>query len=172
MHCLFCAVTILEEPAQAWSTYVTLNVIQHILGVPTTDIFMSTRTLPGEPLYICPRILSKHYGSPLYQRAIPLIRLCGLGSCNDELCPHQSYPPAHLCVPCIRVRHLISDNITEQEAVNMHELCRSNPSRHVRAHHFCTHRSADFHQCIIYDSGAADARLIGIEYIVTEKVSG
>ncbi|KAI0703640.1 DUF1264-domain-containing protein [Cytidiella melzeri] len=46
----------------------------------------------------------------------------------------------------------------------------SDPKRHVRAHHFCTHRSADFHQCIIYDSGEPDARLIGIEYIVTEKI--
>ncbi|KAH7914968.1 hypothetical protein BJ138DRAFT_1142674 [Hygrophoropsis aurantiaca] len=44
------------------------------------------------------------------------------------------------------------------------------PTRHVEAHHFCVHRSEDFHQCIIYDSGEADARLIGIEYIVTEKV--
>lgn len=42
--------------------------------------------------------------------------------------------------------------------------------RHVEAHHFCTHRSPDFHQCIIFDSGEKDARLIGIEYIVTEKI--
>ncbi|TCD68892.1 hypothetical protein EIP91_009442 [Steccherinum ochraceum] len=43
-------------------------------------------------------------------------------------------------------------------------------SRHVRAHHFCVCRSKDFHQCIIYDSDKADARLIGIEYIVSEKI--
>lgn len=48
--------------------------------------------------------------------------------------------------------------------------CSTDPTRHVRAHHFCTHRSADFHQCVVYDSGESDARLIGIEYIVTEKV--
>ncbi|KAF7791315.1 hypothetical protein EIP86_002329 [Pleurotus ostreatoroseus] len=45
------------------------------------------------------------------------------------------------------------------------------PKRHVEAHHFCTHHSEDFHQCIIYDSGEPDARLIGIEYIVSEKAS-
>ncbi|KAI0341566.1 DUF1264-domain-containing protein [Trametopsis cervina] len=44
------------------------------------------------------------------------------------------------------------------------------PSRVVKAYHFCTHRSADFHQCIIFDSAEPDARLIGIEYIVTEKI--
>ncbi|KAJ8598004.1 DUF1264-domain-containing protein [Rhizopogon salebrosus TDB-379] len=43
-------------------------------------------------------------------------------------------------------------------------------TRHVEAHHFCSHRSKDFHQCVIYDSDAADARLIGIEYIVSERV--
>lgn len=47
---------------------------------------------------------------------------------------------------------------------------RQDHSRHVEAHHFCKHLSADFHQCIIYDSDKPDARLIGIEYIVTEKV--
>ncbi|KAL1944503.1 hypothetical protein VTO73DRAFT_2933 [Trametes versicolor] len=43
-------------------------------------------------------------------------------------------------------------------------------SRHVEAHHYCQHLSADLHQCIIYDSDKSDARLIGIEYIVSEKV--
>jgi len=44
-------------------------------------------------------------------------------------------------------------------------------TRHVEAHHYCTHRSHDFHQCIIYDSDEPNARLIGIEYIVSEEVS-
>ncbi|KAI0362189.1 DUF1264-domain-containing protein [Trametes cingulata] len=43
-------------------------------------------------------------------------------------------------------------------------------TRHVEAHHFCKHLSAEFHQCIIYDSDKPDARLIGIEYIVSEKI--
>ena len=40
----------------------------------------------------------------------------------------------------------------------------------MEAHHFCTHISKDFHQCVIYDSDKPEARLIGIEYIVSEKV--
>ncbi|KAF8498352.1 DUF1264-domain-containing protein [Gautieria morchelliformis] len=43
-------------------------------------------------------------------------------------------------------------------------------TRQVEAHHFCTHLTPDFHQCIIYDSDAPDAKLLGIEYIVSEKV--
>lgn len=52
----------------------------------------------------------------------------------------------------------------------------SDLSRHVESHHFCTHLSPDFHQCLIYDGpgdgeGKFDGRrLIGIEYIITEKV--
>lgn len=40
--------------------------------------------------------------------------------------------------------------------------------RQVEAHHFCTHLSHDMHQCVIYDSNAPGARLIGIEYIISE----
>ncbi|EJF65924.1 hypothetical protein DICSQDRAFT_143283 [Dichomitus squalens LYAD-421 SS1] len=43
-------------------------------------------------------------------------------------------------------------------------------SRHVRADHFCTHLNHEFHQCVIYDSDKPDARLIGIEYIISEKI--
>lgn len=42
--------------------------------------------------------------------------------------------------------------------------------RQVEAHHYCTHYSEDVHQCLIYDTPNKDARLIGVEYIVTEKV--
>ena len=40
--------------------------------------------------------------------------------------------------------------------------------RQVEAHHFCTHLSADMHQCVIYDANKPGARLIGIEYIISK----
>ncbi len=40
--------------------------------------------------------------------------------------------------------------------------------RMVEATHFCIHLRADLHQCVIFDRNAADARLIGIEYIISE----
>ena len=42
--------------------------------------------------------------------------------------------------------------------------------RQVEANHYCTHLSEDFHQCVIYDSDRSDAKLIGIEYIVSERI--
>lgn len=42
--------------------------------------------------------------------------------------------------------------------------------RQVEAHHYCTHLNEDVHQCVIYDSNGAEARLIGIEYIVSARL--
>ncbi|KAF9000737.1 DUF1264-domain-containing protein [Cyathus striatus] len=47
---------------------------------------------------------------------------------------------------------------------------RHDRTRHVEAHHYCTHLSHDLHQCIIYDSDQPGAKLIGIEYIISEKI--
>ncbi len=41
--------------------------------------------------------------------------------------------------------------------------------RQVEASHFCIHLGPDLHQCVIFDRNAPDARLIGIEYIVTAE---
>jgi hypothetical protein len=41
--------------------------------------------------------------------------------------------------------------------------------RQVEASHFCIHLRPDLHQCVIFDRNAADARLIGIEYIISEE---
>ncbi|MBS7700423.1 MULTISPECIES: OBAP family protein [unclassified Chelatococcus] len=42
--------------------------------------------------------------------------------------------------------------------------------RQIEAHHYCTHVTEDFYQCVIYDDNKEGARLIGIEYIVSERV--
>src|SRR5215213_8586823 len=42
--------------------------------------------------------------------------------------------------------------------------------RQVEAHHYCTHLAEDFHQCVIFDSNEKGARLIGVEYIVSERL--
>jgi hypothetical protein len=39
--------------------------------------------------------------------------------------------------------------------------------RQVEACHFCVHLRHDLHQCVIFDANKPDARLIGIEYIIS-----
>eukprot|EP00897_Mesotaenium_endlicherianum_P009578 jgi/Mesen1/8649/ME000502S08011 len=43
-------------------------------------------------------------------------------------------------------------------------------SRQVEAHHYCSHINEDFRQCAIYDTDRKDARLIGVEFVITEKL--
>lgn len=55
-------------------------------------------------------------------------------------------------------------------------LCAMHPyavdtTRVVPTYHYCTHNiSSDVHQSIVSDSNEPTARLIGVEYIVSEKV--
>lgn len=43
-------------------------------------------------------------------------------------------------------------------------------TRQVEAHHFCSHQNEEMRQCLIYDSPEADAKLIGLEYLVSERL--
>lgn len=54
-------------------------------------------------------------------------------------------------------------NQIHQQLCGIH-IFAHDPSRAVKAHHFCTHLRKNLHQCIIYDSDKPDARLIG-EYL-------
>jgi len=56
------------------------------------------------------------------------------------------------------------------EYLNGFHFYADDMGRQVEANHFCTHLTEDFHQCVIYSSNQSDAKLIGIEYIVSEKL--
>jgi len=43
-------------------------------------------------------------------------------------------------------------------------------SRQIFAEHYCAHLSDEVLQCILYDSNKPGARMIGVEYIVSEKI--
>ncbi|KDP32564.1 hypothetical protein JCGZ_13114 [Jatropha curcas] len=43
-------------------------------------------------------------------------------------------------------------------------------TRQVEAHHFCGHQNEEMRQCLIYNGPEADARLIGLEYIISENL--
>jgi len=44
------------------------------------------------------------------------------------------------------------------------------PNRQVIAHHYCSHLNEEVRQCVIYDSDDAKGKLIGVEYIISEKL--
>lgn len=46
----------------------------------------------------------------------------------------------------------------------------SEPHRAVEANHYCAHVNDEVRQCILYDSPEPNARLIGIEYMITPRL--
>jgi len=46
----------------------------------------------------------------------------------------------------------------------------NDPSRQVELHHYCCSLNEDFVQCAVYDGDGPHARLIGIEYVCSEKL--
>jgi hypothetical protein len=47
---------------------------------------------------------------------------------------------------------------------------KADPEMQMEAHHYCNQVNQDFAQCVLYDGNTADARLMGVEYIVSAKV--
>jgi len=53
--------------------------------------------------------------------------------------------------------------------VGFHPL-KDHPEHQMEAHHFCRQVNEDFAQCVLFDGNTAEARLNGIEYIISEKL--
>ncbi|KAI5847224.1 hypothetical protein DFP73DRAFT_583836 [Morchella snyderi] len=51
--------------------------------------------------------------------------------------------------------------------LNAFHIYADDPSRKVETNHYCSHVSSDVRQCLLYDSNEPNARLIGIEYMIT-----
>jgi hypothetical protein len=44
------------------------------------------------------------------------------------------------------------------------------PQMQMEAHHYCNQMNEDFAQCVLFDGNTDDARMMGIEYILSEKI--
>lgn len=53
--------------------------------------------------------------------------------------------------------------------VGFHPM-KEDPQHQMEAHHYCHQMNEDFAQCILFDGNGPEARLTGIEYIVSEKL--
>lgn len=49
-------------------------------------------------------------------------------------------------------------------------VAKENPKFQIEAHHYCSPAGNDVHQCVVYSSNGPDAKLLGVEYIVTDEV--
>jgi hypothetical protein len=49
-------------------------------------------------------------------------------------------------------------------------IAKSNPKFQLIAQHYCMSRSEEMHQCLLYNSCEKNAKLLGVEYIVSDRV--
>ncbi len=54
--------------------------------------------------------------------------------------------------------------------LNGFHLSKDDPKMQMEAHHYCNQANEDFAQCVLFDGNTAEARLMGIEYIISEKL--
>jgi hypothetical protein len=54
--------------------------------------------------------------------------------------------------------------------LNGFHVMKDDPSLHMEAHHYCKGMNEEFTQCVLFDGNTEDANLIGIEYIVSERL--
>ncbi|KAL8783901.1 MAG: hypothetical protein Q9213_004319 [Squamulea squamosa] len=68
----------------------------------------------------------------------------------------------------------LAQNLAPVEAICAHlnafHVYASDPHRCVEANHYCSHISEDVRQCLIYDTPKPNARLIGVEYMISAKL--
>lgn len=60
------------------------------------------------------------------------------------------------------------------DAINIHlsgfHPLKDEPAHQIDAYHFCTQLNQDFAQCVLFDGDGDEARMTGIEYIISEQL--
>ncbi|KAI5240245.1 DUF1264-domain-containing protein [Aureobasidium subglaciale] len=54
--------------------------------------------------------------------------------------------------------------------LNAFHAYANDPTRHVETNHYCAHVNDEVRQCLLYDSPEKNARLIGIEYMISARL--
>lgn len=54
--------------------------------------------------------------------------------------------------------------------LNGFHVSKDDPAMQMEAHHYCNQTNEDVAQCVLFDGNTAGARMMGIEYIISEKL--
>ncbi|OAA52976.1 DUF1264 domain protein [Cordyceps fumosorosea ARSEF 2679] len=79
--------------------------------------------------------------------------------------------PLKLKQSLITTAAVVTQDLSPVKTIHAHlnafHAYADNPHRAVETNHYCGHLNNDVRQCLLYDSSEADARLIGVEYMIT-----
>lgn len=67
------------------------------------------------------------------------------------------------------IRYMDPIERIDTHLVGFHPM-KDDPHHAVEAHHYCSRLSDDFAQCVLFDGVGKDAKMNGIEYIISERV--
>jgi hypothetical protein len=56
--------------------------------------------------------------------------------------------------------------------LNGFHVSKDDPNMQMEAFHYCNQVNEDFAQCVLFDGDTAEARMMGIEYIISEELYG
>lgn len=121
----------------------------------------------------CRRCFSRAVATTLV--AAPLMAIAGrkAGAADKKLAPVPGGPTSlrsdvlDTAAGALQARKPID---AMSEYLNGFHFYADDLGRQVEANHFCTHLGEGFHQCVIYEANQKNARLIGVEYIVSEAI--
>ena len=54
--------------------------------------------------------------------------------------------------------------------LNGFHAAKDDPKMQMEAHHYCNQANEDMAQCVLFDGNTAEARMMGVEYIISEKL--
>ena len=54
--------------------------------------------------------------------------------------------------------------------LNGFHVSKADPTMQMEAHHYCNQANEDMAQCVLFDGNTAEARMMGVEYIISEKL--
>jgi hypothetical protein len=104
--------------------------------------------------------------------ALLLLAACGGGNSGSQV--KAPGAPASAVTQALDKGADLLQNRPPIEALNAYldgfHFYSGNPKGQMEAHHYCAIVNEDVTQCVIYDGNVRDAKLMGVEYIVSERL--
>jgi hypothetical protein len=106
-----------------------------------------------------------------------LLSLCIFSSCGGENTSSNVQSPGEEKTPKTKVLEAGADVLQDKaplKKLNMYlngfHFYNGHLEGQMEAHHFCSKINEDLTQCVIYDGNEENAKIMGVEYIITEKL--
>ena len=114
---------------------------------------------------------------PLKQLARASVLLALVAACGREDSPPSGAPQGRPKKDDTRLLETSAQALQSFEPVTVIDTylngfhpMKDDPSHVMEAHHFCRARNEEFTQCVIFDANTTTANLVGIEYIISERL--